>query len=74
MTYLEIMTKKFRFWLPVGLETLQSYIKSSPRTFILVVISRKSAKGAKNSYGDHPTEFVTEIQKSIASIKDQIIQ
>jgi hypothetical protein len=39
----------------------------------LVDISRKSKKGAKNSYGGYPTEFVPKVQKSIGSIGDQII-
>jgi hypothetical protein len=36
-------------------------------------ISRKSEKGAKNSYGGYPTKFAPEVQKSIGSIGDQII-
>jgi hypothetical protein len=43
------------------------------KAFKLVDISRKSKKGAKNSYGGYPTEFVPEVQKSIGSIEDQII-
>jgi hypothetical protein len=38
----------------------------------LVNNSRESEKGAKNSYGSYPTEFVPEVQKSIGSIGDQI--
>jgi hypothetical protein len=44
------------------------------QTLKLVNISRESEKGAKNSYGSYPTEFVLEVQKSIGSIWDQIIQ
>jgi hypothetical protein len=33
-----------------------------------VDILRKSKKGAKNSYGGYPTEFVPDVQKSIGSI------
>jgi hypothetical protein len=38
-------------------------IKSTPKTLKLVNISRESEKGAKNSYGSYPTEFVPEVQK-----------
>jgi hypothetical protein len=39
-------------------ENIKFYIKSSPKTFKLVNISRESKKGAKNSYDSYPTEFV----------------
>jgi hypothetical protein len=38
-------------------------IKSSPKTLKLVNTSRESEKGAKNSYGSYPTEFVFEVKK-----------
>jgi hypothetical protein len=60
------MTNKFRFWgngfrLDFGL-SIKFYIKSSPKTLKLYNISRGSEKGAKNSYGSYPTEFVFEVK------------
>jgi hypothetical protein len=75
------MTNKFRFWaLKSNRKPLvyffelskKFYIKSSPKTLKLVNMSRVTEKGAKNSYGSYPTEFVPEVQKSIGSIEDQI--
>jgi hypothetical protein len=57
---------KFRF-------EIKFYYVLSPKTFKSVDILRKSKKGAKNSYGGYPTEFVPEVQKSIGSIGDQTI-
>jgi hypothetical protein len=40
--------------------SIKFYIKSSPKTIKLVNFSQGSEKGAKNSYGSYPTEFVPE--------------
>jgi hypothetical protein len=49
---------------------IKFYIKSSTKTLKLVNISRESEKGAKNSYGTYPTEFVFWCQKwQITSIR-----
>jgi hypothetical protein len=80
------MTNKFRFWAPkasnwtldpmkytfLSLLSIKFYIKSSPKTLKLVNISPESEKGAKNSYGSYPTEFVPEVEKATGLIEDQI--
>jgi hypothetical protein len=40
------------------------YIKSSPKTLKLANFSHGSEKGAKNSYGSYPTEFVPEVKNT----------
>jgi hypothetical protein len=50
--------------------SIKFYIKSNPKTLKLGNISRGSEKGAKNSYGSYPTEFVfgvknENLQKSL---------
>jgi hypothetical protein len=62
-TYTNFITNKFRFWAPKATIvyffelTIKFYIRQSP-TLKLVNNSRESEKGAKNSYGSYPTEFV----------------
>jgi hypothetical protein len=42
--------------------SIKFYIKSSPKTLKLGNFSHGSEKGAKNSYGSYPTEFVPEVK------------
>jgi hypothetical protein len=48
--------------------SIKFYIKSSPKTLKLVNFSHGSShgseKGAKNSYGRYPTEFVPEVKNT----------
>jgi hypothetical protein len=44
--------------------SIKFYIKSSPKTIKLVNFSHGSEKGAKNSYGSYPTEFVPEVKNT----------
>jgi hypothetical protein len=44
--------------------SIEFYIKSSPKTLKLVNFSHGSEKGAKNSYGRYPTEFVQEVKNT----------
>jgi hypothetical protein len=43
---------------------IKFYIKSSLKTLKLVNFSHGSEKGAKNSYGSYPTEFVSEVKNT----------
>jgi hypothetical protein len=44
--------------------SIKFYIKSSRKTLKLVNFSYGCEKGAKNSYGSYPTEFVPEVKNT----------
>jgi hypothetical protein len=58
MTYKYFMTNKFRFW--ALFYKILHQIK--PKNIKIGNISFEREKGAKNSYGSYPTEFVFEVK------------
>jgi hypothetical protein len=71
-TYKNFMTNKFRVWAPKAFDWTLDAIKYTffssayyfiePKNIKIGNISFESEKGAKNSYGSYPTEFVFEVK------------